>query len=95
MDQVQPGHGKQGRGAAKRAIFKAKNAERMNFCEDLDSEDRNENVFRLATQLMSKNRDAVSVSFVKDDDGKVVVEGYELMEVWRAHYDKISDKEFA
>ena len=57
----------------------------MNFCEDLDGEDRKENVFRLATQLMSKNRDAVS--FVKDDDGKVVVEGDKLMEVWRAHYD--------
>ena len=99
IDQVQPGHGKQeyyrGRGAAKRDIFKAKNAERMNFCEDLDGEDRKENVFRLATQLMSKNRDAVSVSFVKDDDGKVEVEGDKLMEVWRAHYDKISNKEFA
>ena len=99
MDQVQPGHGKQeyyrGRGAAKRAIFKAKNAERMNFCEDLDGEDRKENVFRLATQLMSKNRDAMSVTCVKEDDRKVVVEGDKLMEVWRAHYDKISNKEFA
>ena len=37
----------------------------------------------------------MSVSFVKDDDGKVVVEGDKLMEVWRAHYDKISNKEFA
>ena len=95
MDQVQPGHGKQeyyrGRGAAKRAIFKAKNAEKMNFCEDLDGEDRKENVFRLATQLISKNRDSVSVSFVKDDDGKIVVEEDKLMEVWRAHYDKISN----
>ena len=99
MDQVQPGHRTQeyyrGRGATKRAIFKAKNAERMNLCEDLDGEDRKENVFRLTTQLMSKNRDAVSVSFVKEDDGRVVVEGDKLMEVWRAHYDKISNKEFA
>ena len=99
MDQVQPGHGKQefyrGRGAAKGAIFEAKKAERMNFGEDLDGEDRKENVFRLATQLMSKNRDAVSVSFVKDDDGKVVVEGDRLIEVWRVHYDKISNKELA
>ena len=42
------------RGAAKRAIFKAKNAERMNFCEDLEGEDGKENVLRLATQLVSK-----------------------------------------
>ena len=32
---------------------------------------------------------------MKDNDGKIVVEEYELMEVWRAHYDKISNEEFA
>ena len=31
----------------------------------------------------------------KDDDGKIVVEEDKLMEVWRAHYDKISNEEFA
>ena len=51
-------------------------------------------MFRLAKQLMSKNRDVVSASCVKDDDGKIVVEEDKLMEVWRAHYDKISN-EFA
>ena len=83
------------RGAAKRAIFKAKDAERMKFCEDLEGEDRKGNVFRLAKQLVSKNRDVVSTSCVKDDDGKIVVEEDKLMEVWRAHYDKISNEEFA
>ena len=38
----------QAKGAAKRAIFKAKNAERKKFCEDLDREDGKGNVFRLA-----------------------------------------------
>ena len=32
---------------------------------------------------------------MKDDDGKIVVEEDKLMEVWRAHYDKISNEEFA
>ena len=31
---------------------------------------------------------------MKDDDGKIVVEEDKLMEVWRAHYDKISNEEF-
>ena len=34
------------------------------------------------------------VSRVKDEDGKIVVEEDKLMEVWRAHYDKISNEEF-
>ena len=83
------------RGAAKRAIFKAKDAERKKFCEDLEGEDRKGNVFRLVKQLVSKNRDVVSASCVKDDDGKIVVEEDKLMEVWRAHYDRISYEEFA
>ena len=54
------------RGAAKRAIFKVKDAERKKFCEDLEGEDRKGNVFRLVKQLVSKNRDVVSASCVKD-----------------------------
>ena len=42
--------------AAKRAIFKAKDAERKKFCEEFEGEDGKGNVFRLAKQLVSKNR---------------------------------------
>ena len=63
------------------------------FCEDLEGEDGKGNVFRLAKQLVSKNRDIVSASCVKD--GKILVEEDKLMEFWRAHYDKISNEEFA
>ena len=52
-------------------------------------------MFRLAKQLVSKNRDVVSTSCVNDDNGKIVVEEDKLMEVRRAHYDKISNEEFA
>ena len=60
------------KGAAKRAIFKATNAERKKFCEVLDRESRKGNVFRLAKQQVIKNRDVVGASCVKDDDGKIV-----------------------
>ena len=43
--------------AAKLSIFNAKNAERLKFCEELEDVDRNGNVFRLAKQLVRKNRD--------------------------------------
>ena len=52
-------------------------------------------MFRLAKQLVSKTKDVVSASCVKDDDGKIVIEEDKLMEEWRAHYDKKSNEEFA
>ena len=71
------------RGAAKGAIFKAKDDERKKFCEDLEGENGKGNVFRLAKQLVSKNRDVVSASCVKDDDEKIVDEEDKMMEeVW-------------
>ena len=45
--------------AAKLAIFNAKNAERLKFCEELEDVDRKGNVFRVAKQLVRKNRDVV------------------------------------
>ena len=62
----------QAKGDAKRAIFKAKNDERKKFCEDLEREDEKGNVFRVAKQLLNRNRD-VGTNCVKDSDGKIVV----------------------
>ena len=42
--------------AAKLAIFNAKNAERLKFCEKLEDEDRKGNVFRVAKQLAAWRR---------------------------------------
>ena len=73
--------------AAKRAIFNAKS-------EDLEREDEKGNVFRVAKQMVRRNRDVVGASCVKGSDGKIEVEEDKLMEVWRAHYDGISNEEF-
>ena len=47
----------QARGEAKRAIFKAKNDERKRFCENLERKDEKGNLFRVAKQLVNRNRD--------------------------------------
>ena len=83
------------RHAAKLAIFKAKNAERLKFCEELEDVDRKGNVFRVAKQLVRKNRDVVGAGCVKDNVGKIVVEEDKLLEVWKKHYDRISNEEFS
>ena len=81
--------------AAKRAIIKAKSDERKKFCEDLKREDEKGNVFRVAKQIVRRNSDVVGASCVKGSDGKIVVDEDKLMDVWRAHYDGISNEEFA
>ena len=55
---------------------------RKKFCEDLERVDEKGNyVFRVAKQLVNRNRDVVGASCVKDSDGKVIVEEDRLMEV--------------
>ena len=46
----------QARCEAKRAIFKAKNDERKRFCEDLEREDEKGYLFRVAKQLVNRNK---------------------------------------
>ena len=51
-------------------------------------------VFRVAKQIAKNNRDVVGGWCIKDTNGKIVVNEDERMEVWRAHYDKLSNEEF-
>ena len=60
-----------------------------------EREDEKGNLFRVAKQLVKRNTDVVGANCVKDSDGVFVVEEDKLMEVWRAHYDGISNEEFA
>jgi hypothetical protein len=76
---------------AKKAVSKAQEVERKKFGKKLDEEDGKGNVFRVAKQLVRKNRDVVGEGCIKDTDGKIVVEDDKLMEVWRAYYDKLSN----
>jgi hypothetical protein len=80
---------------ARRAVYKAKDTASKVFGEKLDSADGKGMVFRVAKQIVRKNRDVVGGGCVKNTVGKVVVEGEELMDVWSAHYDKLSNEEYA
>ena len=42
-------------------------------------------------QLVNRNRGVVGANCVRNSDGKIVVEEDRLMEVWRAHYDVLSN----
>ena len=51
-------------------------------------------MFRVAKQMVNKNRDVVGASCMKYSGGKIVVEKDRLMESWRAHYNGVSNDEF-
>ena len=83
--------------AAKRGIVKAQRAEQVKFGEKLDEEDRKGTVFRVAKQIVGKNRDVVGGGCnrcMKDMHGDIVVEEEKILEVWRTHYEKLSNEEF-
>jgi hypothetical protein len=80
---------------AKKVVYKAQEEERRKFSDQLDVEDRKGTVFRVAQQIVRKNRDVVGGGCVKDLDGKIIVEDDKLMEAWRAYYEKLSNEEFA
>ena len=45
--------------------------------------------------MVNRNRDVVGANCKKNSDGKIVLEEDRLMEVWRAHYDVLSNEEFS
>ena len=79
---------------AKREVFKVQQAERENFVDRLEEENRKGTVFRAVKQIVRNNTDVLGSGCVKDDNGRIVVEDDKLMEVWRAYYDKLSNEEF-
>lgn len=79
---------------AKKAVSKAKEAERQKFGEMLDEQNMKGSVFRVAKQMVRHNRDIVGEGCVKNTDGKIVVDEDKQLEVWRAYYDKLSNEEF-
>ena len=79
---------------SKKLIASAKEAERKKLGEDLDSEEGKGKLFRMVKQMTKKNRDISGAGCIKDTGGKIVVEEDVIKEVWRAHFEKLSNEEF-
>src|SRR5271170_5246508 len=69
--------------AAKKAVNKAQEDERMRLVEKLEEADGNGNVFRVVKQMVARNWDVVGDGCIKDEDRKVVVDQDGLKDVWR------------
>src|SRR5271156_2730700 len=75
--------------AAKKAVNKAQEDERMRLVEKLEEADGKGNVFRVVKQMVARNRDVVGDGCIKDENGKVVVDQDGLKDVWRRHFEKL------
>ena len=51
-------------------------------------------VFKAVEQMVKRNRNVTGAGCIRNDKGKVVMEESELREVWRSHYEKLSNEEF-
>lgn len=80
---------------AKRVIAKAQAEERQKFGEMLEREDEQRKVFRVAKQIIGKNKDVVGGGCIKDENGKIVVEDEQIKEVWKKYFEKLLNEEFS
>ena len=79
---------------AKKEMWKAREVERKKFGDKLEKENEKGKVLRVAKQMVRNNRDVVGGGCVKDTKGRIVFDEHEVLETWRAYYDKLSNEEF-
>jgi hypothetical protein len=82
------------RKTAKKAVHQAQEVERKDLVGKLEEGEGKGNIFRVVKQMVEKNRDVVGDGCIKDENGNVVVEQEDIMEVWRKHFEKVSNEEF-
>jgi hypothetical protein len=74
---------------ARRAVCQAQSDEQKIFGEMLDTQVEKGTVFRVAKQMVGKNRDVVGAGSVKGMDGKIVTGEDEVKERWKELFRKV------
>ena len=71
----------------------AKEVERKEFTKKLHKEDERGNVFRIAKQIASKNKD-VGCGGIKDTSGRIITDQERMKVVWHDYFEKLLNEEF-
>ena len=79
---------------AKNVIGQAKQSECTKCCESLEAKHGKGEVFKAVKQMVKRNKDVTGAGCIKNAREKVVMDEAELREVWRSHYEKLSNEEF-
>ena len=81
--------------ATKRAVYEAKKlAKQERFGDVLRREDHRAEVFRIAKQMMSTNRDVVGDKCIIDDNGVLATSDKDKHKAWQGHYQRLLNEEF-
>jgi hypothetical protein len=79
---------------AKKIIGEAKQSESKKWCESLENKHAKGDVFKAVKQMVKRNKDVTGAGCIRNASGKIVMDEAELREVWRSHYEKLSNEEF-
>ena len=79
---------------AKNVIGQAKQSECTKCCESLEAKHGKGEVFKVVKQMVKRNKDVTGAGCIRNARGNVVMDEAELREVWRSHYEKLSNEEF-
>lgn len=81
--------------AAKRAVYDAKKAaEEERFGQVLRREDDRAEVFKIAKQMISTNRDVVGDKCVRNDRGDLATSDQDKLLAWKEYYERLLNEEF-
>ena len=79
---------------ARREVFKAKKLVKDSLSDVINNADSRGEIFRMAKQMISQNKDLIGEQCVKDDMGKVLVDHGEIRNAWRSYYEHLPNEEF-
>jgi len=78
---------------AKRVISSAKEKKQKECANDLnDSECQNE-IFRMAKQMVKERQDITALNCIKGASGKVIVDGKRIKDSWKEYMEKLMNVE--
>ena len=78
---------------ARRNVALAQEKTRQELISEFESRAERRNVYRVVKQLAKSRQDVVGVNYVKDANGKVLVENDQVKEEWRKYVEKLLNEE--
>merc|ERR1712080_164238 len=76
-----------------RAVEAAKKAKSKEFANSLETEDGKQNIFKIAKQMVRKNKDTFGGKCLKDENDKTVTGEENLKKRWKTYMEKLLNEE--
>ena len=81
------------RNEAKRKVREAKKEAWRQWCEDVNTREGQNKLFRVAAQMKKDKTDIHGSRFVKDENGNLLVEPSSVAERWKQYFDRLLNEE--